>query len=303
MAQVQTLPEDRVIPVADDETLLHAMLREHIPIAHACGGNALCSTCRVRIEEGSEHCAPAGSGEQAIAKKLHFDECIRLACQLTTSGPVTVRRLVLDPQDEKMASQLEAKPAETAVGREGSLAILFSDINGFTALSEKLPAYDVMHLLNRYVNRAETTVELNGGYIDNYMGDGLMALFGVGEPEGAARQALHAGLDMLEAAEEMKGYVTSVYGLDFGVRIGVHFGAAVIGSLGRSRRRETVIGDAVNVASRIEVANKEAGTLFLASDAAVKEAGEGVRLGRNLRIQLRGQSGEHLLHEVLGVED
>jgi len=168
-------------------------------------------------------------------------------------------------------------------------------------LSEKLPAYDVMHLLNRYVNRAETTVEANGGYIDNYMGDGLMALFGVSEPEGAARQALRAGLALLEAAEEMKRYVGSVYGLDFGVRIGVHFGAAVIGSLGTSRRRETVIGDAVNVASRIEVANKEAGTLFLASDAAVKEAGEGVRLGRKLRIRLRGQSGEHLLHEVLGV--
>jgi len=100
----------------------------------------------------------------------------------------------------------------------------------------------------------------NGGRIDNYMGDGLLALFGMDDPNGAARQAVRAGLGMIAAVEHLKPYVEKIYGRSFEIGIGIHYGEVVVGAIGApDMKRVTVIGDAVNLAARIESATKRCG--------------------------------------------
>ena len=109
--------------------------------------------------------------------RLGLDEHVRLACQLKPSGPISVRRLVLDETDLRMCSQLDREVA-SRTGEVTNVTIFFSDIVNFTGLSEQLLAYDVMYLLNRYFIEAGDIVERNGGYIDKFIGDGMMAIFG-----------------------------------------------------------------------------------------------------------------------------
>src|SRR3954464_10255074 len=89
----------RTAPIDAHETILRASLRAGVPHAHACGGNARCSTCRVPIVDGLEGCARRAGKGRGLAARMRFAPEVRLACQTTVSGDVTVRRLVLDQTD------------------------------------------------------------------------------------------------------------------------------------------------------------------------------------------------------------
>jgi adenylate cyclase len=184
-------------------------------------------------------------------------------------------------------------------GREEEVAILFSDVAGFTPLSERLPPYDVIHLLNRWFMQAGADIEAAGGRIDNYMGDGLLAVFrGVDCALGAVR----AALAMQRSADALSEYTERLYARPFGVRVGVHHGCVVIGDLGAAHnRRETVIGDAVNVASRIEAANKQAGTRVLVSESVIARVQDAVETGCTHDLALKGKTGTFVLHEILAL--
>ena len=120
--------------------------------------------------------------------------------------------------------------------------------------------YDVVHVLNRYFNLMGKVIKQHHGSINSYMGDGLMAVFEAPDPAAGAEQAIRAGLAMLAEVKKMQPYLRDHYHRSFDIRIGLHYGQVVAGALGASGdRKETVIGDAVNVASRIEAANKEVG--------------------------------------------
>jgi adenylate cyclase len=148
------------------------------------------------IVEGLEYCVERNDREQKLADRLRFSPDIRLACQTTISKDVKLRRLVLDDEDLQLTDQRSVGAAPTSAGEEKRLAVLFSDIRGFTPFAEALPPYDVVHVLNRYFNDMGVVINRNGGQIDNYMGDGLMALFGMENGTGAALQAVKAGLEM-----------------------------------------------------------------------------------------------------------
>ena len=178
-----------------------------------------------------------------------------------------MRRLVLDETDLMMTRQLDRVVA-TRTGEARNVTIFFSDIANFTALSERLSPYDVMYLLNRYFVQAGDIIERNGGFIDKFVGDGLMAIFGVEDQADAPLRSVNAALQTLAAVDRMKPFFAAMYGADFDIRIGLHYGEAVIGSLGSvGHERLTAIGDVVNVASRVEAASKDAGTRFLISEA------------------------------------
>lgn len=184
MAAITCAPDGKTIPLGASETILEAVLRADIPHAHACGGRAKCSTCRIVILEGLENCSPRTETEQAMASRLGFALEVRLACQTKTQGDVSFRRLVLDETDREIASQL-LKKRTGPVGESKPIAVLFSDIRGFTTLAQRLSPYDVMFALNRHFHELGEIVESNGGYIDNFIGDALMALFGVGGDKSA----------------------------------------------------------------------------------------------------------------------
>jgi adenylate cyclase len=178
VASIHVGPDDKQIVMRASETVLAASLREGIPHAYACGGRARCSVCRISVEDGLEFCNPRSRGEQIVAERLKLSPETRLACQTKISGNVRVRRLVVDEDDIEFTRGIAGGPRPASIGEEKKLAILFADVRGFTALSERMSPYDVVFFLNRYFHLTSRVIENYGGYVDNYMGDGLMALFG-----------------------------------------------------------------------------------------------------------------------------
>jgi adenylate cyclase len=151
-------------------------------------------------------------------------------------------------------------------GRTREVTLLFSDIRGFTALSETRPPEEVVDILNRYFTRQVEVIFRHGGSLDKFIGDAIMAFWGA--PLDDAEHAPHAvacALDMADALLAFKAELGAA-GAGFDVGIGVHSGPAVVGLIGSDKRREyTSIGDTVNLASRIEGLTKDAGRRILVS--------------------------------------
>ena len=179
---------------------------------------------------------------------------------------------------------------------------MFADIRGFTTFAEKQLPYDVIHVLNRYFYAMRQVIEAHGGYIDNYMGDGLLALFGVHDAEAnAAEQAVRAGLGMLQAMDDLQPYLQRTYGQQLQIGVGIHCGEIVIGNIGDAQSDATmVIGDAVNFASRIESANKEVGSRLLISEQTYGELGGRYTVGQTCELTVKGKSGTYRVYEIVG---
>ncbi|HEV8584236.1 MAG TPA: adenylate/guanylate cyclase domain-containing protein [Methylomirabilota bacterium] len=299
MPTIACLPDKTQLTIGEGETILQASLRAGLPHAHACGGRARCSTCRVWVLEGLEHCSERTELEQAIAGPLRFGPELRLACQTRVSGNLKLRRLVLDETDLEITSQL-AQPHAGRSGETRTIAVLFCDIREFTSLSQRLSPYDLMFVLNRYFFHMADAIEKNGGHIEKFIGDAIMAIFGIDDTPDVPLRAIKAATDMLGAADRMKSYMKTMYDMDFEIGIGVHYGEAVIGTVSGGREvKLAAIGETVNVASRIESANKEAGTRLLISEALHQEVDGQVEVADFLRVRLRGTSERMSLYEVI----
>lgn len=301
MAKISFEHESEIEEESLDASLLDISLKHGIPHMHVCGGNARCSTCRVLVCQGEGNMLPRNAAEQALAEKKGFEDNIRLACQARVKGDVTVRRLVLDHQDADLVMQEQQK----TTGREQNVAILFSDIRGFTSFAERHLSYDIIHILNRYFQEMGEVVLANHGYIDKYMGDGLMALFGVDEQDSSINcmHAVTAALQMGEALERVNCYLKQNFDEQFEIGVGVHVGEVVLGNIGhRDRAHFTAIGDAVNIASRVEGETKKIDSSVLVSQCMHAHINEQVHFGQTLKSQLKGKSGDYLLYEVLGLK-
>lgn len=299
MALLEFCHDELCTEVTPEQTILDAALSLQIPMVHSCGGQARCSTCRVMVTEGLSLCSPRSEAETRIADLLVFPQDVRLACQTRIHGDVKVRRLVRDPLDRRLIGNIREK-IPGPVGNEKKVAVLFADIRSFTSFSEKLPPYDVVHVLNRYFDAMGEAIRLYRGNIYNYMGDGLMALFGVEHTDCPVSDAVHAAHAMLERVECLRPYFQSIYDRCFQIGIGIHYGNVVIGAIGaEGTRRMTAIGDAVNVASRIESMTKKAGCAILISEEAERcLAGKIKARPKCAEIALAGKSGQHTLYEV-----
>jgi adenylate cyclase len=279
-------------------TLLEMSLKHGIPHMHVCGGTARCSTCRVMVLEHPENVLPRNGLEQRLVARKGLEDNIRLACQTRVTGPVKLRRLALDDQDADLAI---AVPQETS-GREARIAVMFSDIRDFTVFSERHLPYDTIHILNRYFYQMGEAILHNNGYIDKYMGDGIMALFGVdnNNPEQNCYNAVNAGLEMLYELDKLNSYLRKAFECDFKIGIGIHFGEVILGELGHPDRRSiTVIGDVVNTASRIESSTKTYGIPLLISDSVRYQLRDRIDTGKIIDAALKGKTGMHKLYEVV----
>jgi adenylate cyclase len=193
-------------------------------------------------------------------------------------------------------------------GEAKVVTVLFSDIRGFTTFSEKLSAHEVVEMLNAYFTRVCEPILAEGGTVDKYIGDAVMAVFGSPVPHADhARRAVRAALGMAKEAADFKQWMVKRFpdrGLaEFGIGVGLHTGEAVIGDIGTPKRKEfTAIGDTVNAASRLEGATKELKVVIAASESTVKAAGEGVQTGKVETVTVKGRSGAIRVYEVVGIE-
>lgn len=298
MAMLCSLPENKVVPINDGETILESCIRHQIPHAHACGGRAMCSTCRIWVLDGLQNCQGRNPEESRLAERLTFSAEMRLACQTTVTGDVRFRRLVLDDLDLDLTTQL-ARRRLGPCGEGRDIAVLFADIRDFTNFSRALSAYDLMYVLNRCMYQLGEIVEANGGYVDNVIGDAIMALFGTNGERDAPLRSVKAAVEMLHAVDRLHPYLETMYGQQFDLKVGLHYGNAVVGTLGTaSCERLTAIGDTVNIASRIEDANNEMGSRLLISEELYRLVQNDVVLKDYVRVKLRGARERRTLFEV-----
>jgi len=303
MPTIEFIEEQKTVAVeyaSNQQSLLEASLAAGLPHYHACAGQARCSTCRVLVIDGLESFGSRSAKEVELAMQRHWPDTVRLACQSRPTGPAKVRRLVHDAIDADLAcSKADAWPS----AEEKRIGLLFCDISGFTTIAEGQLAYDIVHSLNRFFKQLGDPILANHGVINRYYGDGMLALFGL---EGVThaecvRQAVRAGLRMLAAAQNLNGYLQDHFGFSFDPRIGLHYGSVVVGQVGHPDKVDfTVIGDAVNTASRIEAWNKNHGTRLLASEDLVAPILPSLEIGRHFEAKLRGRSESVRLVEILG---
>jgi adenylate cyclase len=262
-----------------------------IPHASVCGGRGRCSTCRVRVG-GPDRAKlpPASPDEQKVLTRVGAPENVRLACQLRPP-PGRYRITPLLPPSAGPVEAYRRQPQ--AHGGERYVAILFCDLRGFTSISEGRLPYDIVFLLNRYFRATGHAVQAAGGRLDKFIGDGVMAIFGLdSEPEVACRQALDAARRMGLALDDLNEAMSGDLDQPLRIGIGLHAGSTIIGEMGYDRATSlTAIGDTVNVASRLESLTKEYAVELVVSQELVDRAGMDLSAAPRHEVEIRGRQG------------
>ena len=196
----------------------------------------------------------------------------------------------------------QGESIESMSGRTSEISVLFSDIRGFTTLSEMHPPQQVVKLLNRYFDRQVEVVFRHGGTLDKFIGDCIMAFWGAPIDDPAhAKRAVAAALEMQETLVSFQKELLAEDSdmIDFDVGIGVHSGSAVVGFIGARRKLDyTAIGDTVNLASRIEGLTKDVARVLVSRETmlACKQPED---IGFELRgaFSVKGRAAEVELYE------
>ncbi|MFL5266780.1 MAG: adenylate/guanylate cyclase domain-containing protein [Stellaceae bacterium] len=280
-------PDGRFVDVTPGTTVLEASRIAGIPHASVCGGRGRCSTCRVRVRAEIGSIDPPEPVEQRVLRRIAATPNIRLACQLRPRGHVEVTPL-LPP----FAAAADGRQRVDFVqGSEREIAILFADIRGFTALSEGRLPYDVVFVLNRYFAAMGRAIETAGGRVDKFIGDGVMALFGIESgPRAGCREALAAARLMSDRLAELNLSLRAELDEPLRIGIGIHAGPTIVGEMGYGKASAiTAIGDAVNTASRLESLTKDYDCELVVSEETIERAGLDLSDLPRYEIEIRGK--------------
>ncbi|MGE0700153.1 MAG: adenylate/guanylate cyclase domain-containing protein [Hyphomicrobiaceae bacterium] len=249
-------------------TLLEISRINKIPHASVCGGRARCSTCRVRIEEGGENLPPAVFPESVTLAAIEAPANVRLACQIRPSKPLTITRLL---RPVGTGPDAAAVTESESSGTEKPLAVLYVNMREFNDLTRTKLPYDVVFLLNQFFTAVGTAIRSQGGTVDKYIGDGVIAVFGQRPGvEGGCRQALRAIRAIDLALDHLNSVVSQELGRPVRVAAGLHAGHLILGRIGHGETVDlTVIGPAVKIALQLgQVAKERDVQLVLSHDVA-----------------------------------
>jgi class 3 adenylate cyclase len=224
------------------------------------------------------------------ALATHFNEMVEGLQQRERIREIFGRYVTRQVADEILSGRVPLG------GQRTTATVLFADIRGFTQLSEELAPEEVVALLNEYLGAMVTCVLDGGGVVDKYIGDAIMALFGVpvslGTPELDAQAAVRCAVQMSAALDRLNALRVAAGGLPVELGIGVHTGEVVAGNIGIPERMEyTVIGDTVNLCSRIEGLTRTLGVRVLLSKSCVEHLGDSqaVRFVETVAVKGRAQ--------------
>jgi adenylate cyclase len=282
-----TYPNGRAVEIVPGLSVLEASRLFAIPHASVCGGRGRCSTCRIRVDGNAAAMPPADAAERIVLERVGAAPDVRLACQLRPRGDLRVTPLL--PATAHVRDGFR-RPAYLQ-GSEREIAILFADLRAFTSLAERKLPYDVVFLLNRYFTEMGHAIEESGGHIDKFIGDGIMALFGLDRGAAAGcREALAAAKAMGMRLAHLNETLAHDLPQPLRIGIGIHVGHAIVGEMGYGRAVSlTAVGDSVNTASRLEGLTKDYGAELVVSAMVPVRAGVELATARSEEIEIRGR--------------
>ncbi|MDP9191886.1 MAG: protein kinase [Acidobacteriota bacterium] len=293
---------DVVLEGSLGQTLLEISLNNGIPHAHACGGNARCSTCRVVVSSGLQNLSPRNSEETKLSKRLDFPDDVRLACQTRVGGPVKLRRLIRDEHDVSIVRSDSGSRVAGAVGSEMPLAILHASVRESATLMKRLLAHDVVHILNRYYTQVGDAILANGGSIARYDGTTIVAFFGLegGDARTKCTSAIRSALRMQKRMIVFDTYLSEYFGTTLTLDVGLHYGRMVVGHLGHPEQaRLTAVGEAAGIAAMVADANQRHASNVLATEEMLNVVEDDVSVGNVSRETLALRDREVTLYEIV----
>ncbi|MHC2539037.1 adenylate/guanylate cyclase domain-containing protein [Bradyrhizobium diazoefficiens] len=278
----------KTVRVPKGLSVLEASLRHNVPHASVCGGRARCSTCRIRII-GDHGALPEPSQREAfvLTRVGATDPSIRLACQLRPTSDLSFFQLFT--AHTLSASGQASTPAR--IGQERYLVSLFVDMRGSTQLAEKRLPFDTVFIVNRFLGAVSQAVVENGGQPNQFVGDGMLALFGLSaDPQQACRQALKAAAGIATHIDELNELLSHDLRQPIRFGIGIHGGEVIIGDIGyRDHIVFTALGDAVNVAARLQDMTKTLACEAIVSEEVRRTAGLADDVLPQQEVAIRGR--------------
>lgn len=281
------MDDQKVLKLKPGLSVLDAIKTAGLGHASVCGGRGRCSTCRVRIDQGGAELEKATELEQKVLSRIGAPEDVRLACQVFPKTNISVTALL----DADASAEDGFGVSRSHHGEEQEIAVLFADIRAFTKLSEQKLPFDTAFLLNRYFEAMGGAIEDEGGHIDKFIGDGVMALFGIDQSiEEGCRNALAAARKMSRKLDDLNEALANDLPQPLKIGIGIHSGTAIVGNLGYGRAVNlTAIGDVVNTASRLESLTKEYGAELIVSGEAAKTGNIDLNTFEQTEVDIRGR--------------
>ena len=244
-----------------------------------------------------------------VTKPIDFNDLLitikKTLDQLDLLKEAMERRLAAERARSNLARYVSPSLVDTLAARDEpfgpprqqEVAVLFVDIRGFTTMSESMPPAEVMEMLRAFHERMETVIFDHGGTLDKYIGDAILATFGVPDP-GAndATNALSCGRGILDALHHWNRERQEQGEPPLGIGIGVHYGPIVVGEIGSKRAMEfAVIGDTVNTTSRLQTMTRAIGCDLIASDRLVQQVRQEQQDGAAALIGDLSDCGDHQL--------
>ena len=204
-------------------------------------------------------------------------------------SPVVIDNLIKNPDKLNLG------------GEKRNITIFFSDIRGFTTISEKLEPEELVHLLNEYLTEMTSIITKDEGLVDKFMGDAIMAFWGapLDQPK-HAEMACSSSLEMIEKLKELQKKWKKEKTPSFDIGIGLNSGDAIVGNMGSSNRFDyTAIGDNVNLASRLEGLNNLNGTNIIISDNTYKKIKGKFETRKLDAVKVKGKEKQILIYELI----
>ncbi len=271
-------------------SLLEALRNARIPHASVCGGRARCTTCRVHVGSGLIQLDPPNEQEAMALERIKAGKDIRLACQLHPKADLAITPLVL--ANQPLSSTLHSGGIE---GHEEYVVAMFVDMRGSTNLGERVLAYDVVFILNRFFTELSNALAISHGHYAQFAGDGLMALYGL-EPERksrACRDALDGAQEMFRRIGRLNQQLQREFGESVKMGIGIHGGEAIVGTMGPPKTPLlTAVGDNINIAARLESQTKEIGCDLIVSVATLEAESIGYAADQVREVTVRGRGNQ-----------